>query len=85
MLPAEENKIPSALPMRFSDLTKPTPPAVLPKRLSNELSRLSPTKKKLSFGTFSDVILSPYSLSAISRTFTFKPSKIYSWYCLFLH
>ena len=43
--PADENKMRSARPIRFSNGTNPTPPACWRRRLSVELSRLSPIKK----------------------------------------
>jgi len=43
--PADENMIRSARPIRFSNGTKPAPPASWRSRLSVELSRLSPMKK----------------------------------------
>ena len=43
--PADENITRSARPIRFSNGTKPTPPAICGTRLSVELSRLSPMKK----------------------------------------
>src|SRR5690606_8864374 len=49
--PADENITRSARPIRYSAGTKPSPPAAAGKRLSSELSRLSPMKKYWPAGT----------------------------------
>src|SRR5690606_34921701 len=65
--PADENTTRSARPTRFSNGTVPTPPAERGKRLSIELSRLSPMKKNSPSGTRTGWVLSPKP-SSIFRT-----------------
>src|SRR5690606_17304929 len=57
--PAEEKITRSARPTRFSKGTVPTPPAERGKRLSIELSRLSPMKKYSPSGTVIGGVVSP--------------------------
>ena len=57
--PAEEKITRSARPTRFSNGTKPTPPAARGKRESIELSRLSPMKKNSPSGTTNSGVVSP--------------------------